>query len=324
MTSVTDFRVFNLLIPSMGLRVLWLPALAVAFWLWNSYRRFRALPPGPRGLPIIGNVLQLPTKMPWFRFTEWAEEYGPIFSLNLAGQPVVVLNTFGVANDLLDKRSAIYSDRPRIVMAGEILTGGIALPFAAYGNTWRNLRRAAHEGLGPRALDRFQDIQCREATFAVLDMLEDSCRWENHLRRATAATILSAVYGWPSITDKDDHIVEQVRGVAHRITEAVAPGAFLVDIFPILKHAPLWAAKWKRDGLDWFRRQSEIFEGFNKRVEEKMDLAGEDAHSFVSALVETRQRHKLTDTEAAWLAGILFTAGAETVSDNPSTSPWTF
>ena len=88
--------------------------------------------------------------------------------------------------------------------------------------------------------------------------------------RATAATILSAVYGWPSITDKDDHIVEQVHGVAHRITEAVAPGAFLVDIFPILKHAPLWAAKWKRDGLDWFRRQSEIFEGFNKRVEEKM------------------------------------------------------
>ena len=35
----------------------------------------------------------------------------------------------------VDKRSAIYSDRPRLVMASEILTGGIALPFTAYGNT---------------------------------------------------------------------------------------------------------------------------------------------------------------------------------------------
>ncbi|KAF8904752.1 hypothetical protein CPB84DRAFT_654879 [Gymnopilus junonius] len=91
--------------------------------LFNSYRRSRALPPGPRGLPILGNVLQAPTQMPWFKFAEWGQQYGPIFSLNMAGQTVIVLSTFKAAGDLLDRRSNLYSDRPRLIMASEILTG---------------------------------------------------------------------------------------------------------------------------------------------------------------------------------------------------------
>lgn len=33
------------------------------------------MPPGPRGLPLLGNIFQLP-KLPWYRFTEWKEEFG--------------------------------------------------------------------------------------------------------------------------------------------------------------------------------------------------------------------------------------------------------
>lgn len=65
--------------------------------------------------------------------TEWSKEFGPIFSLNMAGQPVVVVNTGKICSDLLDRRSSIYSDRPRFVMAGEILTGGMVIGFAKYG-----------------------------------------------------------------------------------------------------------------------------------------------------------------------------------------------
>lgn len=120
-------------------------------------------------------------------------------------------------------------------------------------------------------------------------MLGDPYGWEKHLRRlvkmalfvllfpnrldcwrSTAATILTAVYGWPSITDKDDHILKVIHRVAHKLTESLVPGTFLVDTFPILKHAPLWAAKWKRDGLEWFHQQTEIFKSFNSAVEEKM------------------------------------------------------
>lgn len=43
-------------------------------------RRMRQLPtpPGPRGLPIVGNALQMPKKHAWLAFTEWANEYGQV------------------------------------------------------------------------------------------------------------------------------------------------------------------------------------------------------------------------------------------------------
>ncbi|THG92813.1 hypothetical protein EW026_g8223, partial [Hermanssonia centrifuga] len=61
----------------------------------------KLMPPGPPGLPLLGNVFELPSKEMWKTFNEWNKRYGPIFSLNIAGQLIVVLNTFETVTDLL-------------------------------------------------------------------------------------------------------------------------------------------------------------------------------------------------------------------------------
>ena len=58
---------------------------------------------------------------------------GDVFYLNAAGQGIVVLNTQKTAADLLDRRAAIYSDRPRNIVAAQILCGGLAITFQNYG-----------------------------------------------------------------------------------------------------------------------------------------------------------------------------------------------
>ena len=60
---------------------------------------------------------------------------GDLIYLNAAGQPVVIINSQKVAVELLDRRGAIYSDRPSDVVVCDIMTGGYLFGFARAGET---------------------------------------------------------------------------------------------------------------------------------------------------------------------------------------------
>jgi hypothetical protein len=60
---------------------------------------------------------------------------GDLIYLNAVGQPVVIVNSPKVGVALLDRRAAIYSDRPRNIVVSEIMTGGLMFGFSRYGDT---------------------------------------------------------------------------------------------------------------------------------------------------------------------------------------------
>ena len=49
--------------------------------------------------------------------------------LNALGQPIIFINSLKVAAELLDRRANIYSDRPSLIVANEILSGGLVFTF---------------------------------------------------------------------------------------------------------------------------------------------------------------------------------------------------
>jgi len=79
-------------------------------------------PPGPRRLPVIGNTFQLPTSYEWLQAAEWKKYYGDIVYVEALGQPLLFVNSYDIAVELLDKRSVIYSSRMESYMT-------CAMPF---------------------------------------------------------------------------------------------------------------------------------------------------------------------------------------------------
>jgi hypothetical protein len=99
-----------------------LVALAV-FRLSNIGQRPKDFPPGPATWPLIGNLHLMPKEKAHLQFQKWAQEYGPVYSLMLGTQVMIVLSSDQAIKDLLDKRSGIYSSRPDMYL-GKIVSGG--------------------------------------------------------------------------------------------------------------------------------------------------------------------------------------------------------
>lgn len=135
----------------------------------KTRQRLRSLP-GPRGWPILGNIFDIPTEYQWKTFAQWGEKYGkptahpsctppklvpptppgPLTSVSVLGQRIVIINSAQVAVELLDRKSLIYSDRPRMVMIGEMVGWTRILLLHNYGPRFRETRHLLSQMLGSR------------------------------------------------------------------------------------------------------------------------------------------------------------------------------
>jgi hypothetical protein len=55
--------------------------------------------------------LDIPKEKDWVTYRSWNDQYGDIVCVDALGQNIIVLGSAAAVNDLLEQRSAIYSDR---------------------------------------------------------------------------------------------------------------------------------------------------------------------------------------------------------------------
>ncbi|KAG8947342.1 hypothetical protein FRC04_010790 [Tulasnella sp. 424] len=161
-------------------------------------------PPGPRQLPIIGNLLDMPRSHYPLTHTKWLREYGPLTYLVAMGQPILVINSFDMAKDLLDKKSSNYINRPRMVMAGELCSIGKATGMTQFGPIWKKERRYLGKALSgaPIVKRDYSALMIKRATIllkSILDRPEDFL-WE--VKKMAGHVVIEVGYG--AVRDDED------------------------------------------------------------------------------------------------------------------------
>ncbi|KIJ63674.1 hypothetical protein HYDPIDRAFT_175981 [Hydnomerulius pinastri MD-312] len=290
------------------------------------------MPPGPLGLPWIGNRYQMPALKPWRKFAEWNRQYGPVMSIFLGRTPVVVLGTAQASWDLLEKRSDIYSSRPRFVVAGEILSNnnrGLMLP---YGEPWRKWRKVLHSGFHARRSDTYRDIQSLESKMSMYQILTEPKNWERHLQRYAASVVTSVSYG-RRVDSIDEWIVKE----NNEAMDFPIPGKYLVESWPWLLYLPVSlavgpVARSNSDPhppqrfLQWFRAEPEdrlkrdirLYTHLLEDVKSRM-ANGTIQDCLTTQTINEMPKNGMSELEVAYAVSSPFGAGIETTAGTLST-----
>ncbi|KAJ7142240.1 cytochrome P450 [Mycena epipterygia] len=274
------------------------------------------LPPGPKKLPIVGNLFDLPPAFEWETYKEWSRQYkSDIIQLDLVGQSVIILSSLETTEDLLDKRSSIYSDRPRLPMLNELMGWTFNFALMKYGDIWRAHRRLFSQGFSAAAARNFHPKELA-ATHGLLRRLAHTPEaFRDHIRQMAGEIIIPVAYGIDVLPVNDPYLAAAEHAVEVG-KQAVIPGRFLVDSIPLLKHVPDWfpGAGFKRQAKEWSEVGRVLVD--NPFDEVKRQIAsGTASYSFSSdslrILSESDDKYYDEDTVKATAAS-MYIAGADT------------
>ncbi|XP_072574443.1 cytochrome P450 1A1 [Paramormyrops kingsleyae] len=157
--------------------------------------------PGPKPLPIIGNVLEL-GRNPHLSLTAMSERYGPIFQVQIGMRPVVVMGGSDVIRQALIKQGEEFSGRPDLY-SFQFINNGESLAFSTdLAGVWRTRRK-----LAMNALRSFSNIASTTSNY--------SCKLEEHISREAEYLIrrISSVMEASGSFDPFRHIVVSVTNV---------------------------------------------------------------------------------------------------------------
>ncbi|KAJ3550195.1 hypothetical protein NM688_g5103 [Phlebia brevispora] len=218
-----------------------------------SRSRRNRLPPGPKGIPLFGNIFDVPKSHEWLTYAKWSRQYGSdLIYLNFLGTPVVVVNSAEHATELFEKRSSLYSDRGKSIMLSELVGWGFDFAFMGYGDEWREHRRLFHQHFNGQVTVKYQPESAREVRALLPHLLEEPEDYMQHMRHMAGSLILSVMYGIKP-SRKDDPYIAAAEEAVVALNQCANAGAYLVDYLPALQYLPSWfpGAGFKRQAAIW-------------------------------------------------------------------------
>uniref|UniRef100_A0A3Q1FLJ5 Cytochrome P450 2D15-like n=1 Tax=Acanthochromis polyacanthus TaxID=80966 RepID=A0A3Q1FLJ5_9TELE len=233
--------------------------VVLLFLLLFPTQRAKNFPPGPRPIPVLGNLLELSLESPLADLERLAKRYGNVYSLFMGPRPAVVINGLQALKEALVDKSADFSGRPQDLMVNRAVqvkdhAPGVILADNTPG--WRDHRRFGlmtlrDLGLGKQTMEQriLGEIEC---VTKILGEKAGKATDPQLLFHNAASNIMCQIL-FAKKFDYDDEFMKFSVGLMHETSKIInGRWGMIYDYVPIVRKLPLP-----------FRRAFELFKRGN-------------------------------------------------------------
>ncbi|XP_060186295.1 cytochrome P450 71AU50-like [Lycium barbarum] len=262
----------------------------IVFFIFHkllNIKNKKKLPPGPKGIPILGH-LHLLGENPTQDFHKLSLKYGPIMYLKLGLVPTYVISSPESAEKILKTYDHVFASRPHNETAQYISYGQRNLIFSKYGAYWRNMRKLCTVHLlSSQKINSFRSTRSEELAL-MIKSIKEVARGHGHVAVDLSAQVssLSAnlsclmVFGKKFVDEDLDK-----RGFKSLVQEVTTLAATpnLGDVFPFLGVIDLQGLTRR------MKDTAKVFDEFVEKIIEEHAHAMDQKEDFVDTMMAIMQ-----------------------------------
>ncbi|KAL0424406.1 UNVERIFIED_CONTAM: cytochrome [Sesamum radiatum] len=309
----------------MAVSWIWLTLIAIlaSFWLHRlTKKKKKRLPPGPRGVPILGHLHML-GKNPHQDLQRIAKEYGPIMYMQFGLIPNIIVSSPEATQLFLKTYDLVFASRPPHQAAKYLSWDQRNLTFGPYGPYWRNMRKLCTlELLSNLRINSFQPTR-REELGIFVESLRQAAHEGVAVDLSAKVSSLAAELSCRMVFGKkyEDRDIDE-RGFKSVIQEAMKLAAVpnLGDYFPFLGILDIQGLTRK------FKALGKVFDEFLEKVIDEHVRAGDHGHTkdIVDTLISIMQSEKTEfEFDRRHVKAIMLDLLAASMDTAASTIEWT-
>ncbi|ONI30095.1 hypothetical protein PRUPE_1G231300 [Prunus persica] len=300
----------------MCLMVAWVSVHA----LYYSFARRspKKLPPGPKPLPFIGNLLELGNK-PHRSLTKLSQRYGPIMTLHLGQITTVVVSSSTIAKQVLQTHDQLFCNRTVLDSVQACKHGENGMPWIPVSAKWRNLRKICNSQLfATKVLDASQANRRLKVQELIADVHESVVKGDGveigSAAFKTTLNLMSRTVFSVDLASQNSERAREFKELVRSIMEEISKPN-LADYFPVLK---------KIDPVGIRRRLTrhilKMFDLFDRLIIQRMEsrkapdyiITSDMLDTLINSSEEKNEDMDMVETQHLFLD--LFVAATDTTS----------
>ncbi|OHE97851.1 cytochrome P450 [Colletotrichum orchidophilum] len=270
------------------------------------------LPPGPKGVPLFGNLLQVNASKgdPYNRGLLSMAKYGEMTTLHLGSKTMVLLNNSRVVSEIFAKRSSQTNNRSPMPISNDLVARNRKSVLQAQ-KDWAEPRRVMHTLLSGTALRQYGEFQELESTQMLAEYVLKPEKWYRHHYRYANSVIHRIVLG-ERLVKTNEELIEMQNAVTFFVGSI---GSSIIDWFPDLAKLPrfmqLWRPHWDALG-QW---NYDLYDRWYSPIAAKVEN-GTAPPSFVrDTLLHPDTKYKGDHVDGMFVAMQLIEAGSDTTRE---------